>query len=214
VAKLKKYKIDGKADGEVELDDKLIKAEVSKQMIKDYLVIYRNNQRQWSASTKGKAEVKATGAKPHPQKGTGRARQGSIVSPQYKGGGIVHGPKPKFDQTVKMNKKERRAVLKALMAQRVQEGKVSVLDIDGMDAPKTKTIASFLSALSLNGQRVLFLGAGEKEPSMNMAKSTRNLQKVSMKLASNFCGYDAALNQNIILTKSAFEEMKTILERS
>ena len=105
MADIKKYNLSGEQIGSVALDDALLEGIANPQMVKDYLVAYRANQRQWSANTKSRAEVNHSGQKPHPQKGTGRARQGYLGSPQYKGGGRVFGPKPKFDQNVKMNKK-------------------------------------------------------------------------------------------------------------
>ena len=111
MAVVKKYNLSGNELGQIEIDDRLLQVSANPQMIKDYLVAYRANQRQWSASTKGRSEVSHSTQKPHPQKGTGKARQGSLVSPQYKGGGRVFGPKPKFDQCVKMNKKEKQAVI-------------------------------------------------------------------------------------------------------
>ena len=95
---LKKYNLAGQEVGEVTLEDSLTSANKNLQMIKDYLVAIRANARQWSANTKGRSEVNHTTKKPHPQKGTGNARQGSLAAPQYKGGGRVFGPKPKFDQ--------------------------------------------------------------------------------------------------------------------
>lgn len=97
MATLKKYDISGKEIGEVSIEDNVLEYKGNPQMIKDYLVAVRNNARQWSANTKGRKEVNRTGKKPHQQKGLGRARQGCFAAPQYRGGGIVFGPKPKFD---------------------------------------------------------------------------------------------------------------------
>ena len=127
MATLKKYDIDGKEIGEVSIDDKNLKTLKNPQMIKDYLVAIKNNARQWSANTKGRKEINRTGAKPHRQKGLGRARQGSFAAPQYKGGGIVFGPKPKFDQFSKVNKKEKRAAIRSLITERISQDKECVL---------------------------------------------------------------------------------------
>ncbi len=157
MANIKKYNLSGEQIGELSLDDTLLQGGANPQMIKDYLVAYRANQRQWSANTKTRAEVNHSGQKPHPQKGTGRARQGYLGSPQYKGGGRVFGPRPKFDQHVKLNKKEKRAVIKTLLAQKIQEQHVHVLSIEGLNAPKTKSVVEFLKKLNLAQKRVLFL---------------------------------------------------------
>ena len=124
MATVKKYDITGKAVGEHKLDKALISDKGSDQSIKEYIVAMRKNARQWSANTKDKSDVSCTGKKPHPQKGTGRARQGSTVSPQYRGGGVVFGPKPKFDQHVRINKKERRQAIRALISEKISEGGV------------------------------------------------------------------------------------------
>ncbi len=156
MANIKKYNLSGEQIGELSLDDTLLQGGANPQMIKDYLVAYRANQRQWSANTKTRAEVNHSGQKPHPQKGTGRARQGYLGSPQYKGGGRVFGPRPKFDQQVRLNKKEKRAVIKTLLAQKIQEQHVHVLSLEGLTQPKTKSVAEFLKKLNLT-KRVLFL---------------------------------------------------------
>ena len=103
------------------LMSELIDAEANSQMIKDYIVALRANARQWSANTKTRSEVKHTTKKPHPQKGQGRARHGSLVGPQYRGGGRVFGPKPKFDQHVRVNQKERKAAIRFLLAEKLKE---------------------------------------------------------------------------------------------
>src|SRR5690349_7181997 len=120
VSTLKKYKLDGQEVGTVKISSQLAEAEANTQMIKDYIVAIRENQRQWSASTKGRSEVVHTTKKPYRQKGTGNARQGSLVSPQFRGGGIVHGPKPKFDQHVRINKKEKKAAIRALIGEKIR----------------------------------------------------------------------------------------------
>src|SRR5208282_3594426 len=109
-------------------------------MIKDYTVAIRNNARQWSASTKGRKEINRTGKKPHPQKGQGRSRQGCLAAPQYKGGGIVFGPKPKFDQHVRINKKERRAAIRFFLAEKIKANQVHVLKNETMKKPQTKAM--------------------------------------------------------------------------
>lgn len=105
MSKLQKYSLAGKQLGDITIPKSLSEAEANTQMVKDYIVAIRANARQWSANTKGRSEVVHTTKKPFRQKGTGRARQGSLVAPQYRGGGIVFGPKPKFDQHIRINQK-------------------------------------------------------------------------------------------------------------
>src|SRR5271154_3840437 len=135
---LKKYNLEGKHVGDVKVNAALLEAEANSQMIKDYIVALRANARQWSANTKTRSEVNHTTKKPHPQKGGGRARQGSLASPQYKGGGRVFGPKPKFDQHVRINKKEKKAAIRFLLAEKMREDKLHIIDNIDIETPKTK----------------------------------------------------------------------------
>lgn len=219
---VKKYNIAGEELGNVTVSDSILEAEANGQMIKDYITALRANARQWSANTKGRSEVNHTTKKPHPQKGTGRARQGMLSAPQYKGGGRVHGPKPKFDQHVKVNKKQRRAAIRYLISEKLRNSRLHVIENTEMESPKTKTIAEFLKRHNL-GKRVLFLGEGNylnindefgsmrfsmpSEKHGNFVKSLRNLPKVEFSLAANINGYDVAVAHDIVLTEAALQEL-------
>ena len=212
MAKLKKHDINGKELDQLEIDDQLLQGTPSRQMIKDYLVALMNNQRQWSASTKGRKEVKATSKKPHPQKGTGRARQGCIVAAQYRGGGIVFGPKPKPQSVrTRINAKEKRAAIRYLLAEKIKGDQLTVLDTKGLDAPKTKVLAAYLKALELKGKRVLFLSQ-MGEQSVNLSKSLSNIPKAYTGKARLVNGYDIANSTHIVVTESAIEEFKQVLQ--
>lgn len=222
MATLKKYNMLGQEIGQVDVSDSLVDAEANGQMVKDYIIALRANARQWSANTKTRSEVNHTTKKPHPQKGGGRARQGSLAAPQYKGGGRVFGPRPKFDQHVRINKKERRAAIRFLISEKIKENRLSIIDSTEIETPKTKTIASFLQAFECKG-RVLFLGESEyvevktddfvKRVSVsthkheNFIKSMRNLEKTEFSLATNISGYDVLLASNIIMTEAALQEL-------
>lgn len=219
---LKKYNIDGLEVGQVQVDDLLVNAEANGQMIKDYIIAIRENARQWSANTKGRSEVNHSTQKPHPQKGGGRSRQGRLSSPQYKGGGRVFSPKPKFDQHVRINKKERKAAIRFLIGEKIRENKVRVIETTELDAPRTKTVANFVKASGIKG-RVLFLGEGNyaqvednnstKSVSVhcvkhtNFMKSVRNLPKTEFSLAKNINGYHIMVAHEIVLTESALQEL-------
>ncbi len=227
MAELKKFDLSGKEKGSVKLDDSFADFEANGQMIKDYIVALRRNARQWSASTRGRSEINHSTQKPHKQKGTGKARQGSLSAPQYKGGGIVFGPKPKFDQHVRINKKERRAAIRHLLAEIAREGRMLVLEDSPMESPKTKVVASFLKNTGTEG-RTLFLGEGataspegeEKSVSVrstqnhNLVKSILNIPKVAYSTASNVSGYDVAIAKNVIVTPAALEELQEWLKPS
>lgn len=222
MATLKKNNIEGKEVGQVQVAEAISNAEANGQMIKDYIIALRANARQWSANTKGRSEVNHTTKKPHPQKGGGRARQGSLAAPQYKGGGRVFGPKPKFDQHVRINKKERKAAIRFLIGEKIRENRLHVIESTQMSEPKTKTIVNFLNQANLS-RRILFLGESQFEEIQvndevkkvsvhsdkhaNFVKSLRNLPKVEFSLARNINGYDILVAHHIIVTEKAMEEL-------
>lgn len=206
---MNKYNLQGEEVGQVSIEDAFISYEANGQMIKDYIIALRENARQWSASTKTRAEVEHTTKKPHAQKGTGNARQGTLVAPQHRGGGRAHGPRPKFDQHVKINKKERRAAIRALLAEKMREGRLSVLDSMQMDAPKTQIVSRFLKARGYP-RSVLFLGDQEgqlQEQGMYFRKSVRNIEKVSFLPAMQVSGYDILVAHDLVVTEDALQEL-------
>lgn len=223
---LKKYTIQGQEIGQVEVSDQLATAQTHSQLVKDYIVAIRANARQWSANTKGRSEVEHTTKKPHPQKGQGRARQGSLVAPQYRGGGRVFGPKPKFGVRIKMNQQSKRAAIRALLADKIREGRVFVLDSSALEAPKTKIVQQFLDTLGLE-KRVLFVGEGAhveigfpsrvQRISISTDRhdifrlSMRNIPQVEFSLVGNMNGYDVVKAHDIVITEEALKELETWL---
>ena len=227
MSNLKKFSLTGKEHGSLDVAEGFMKAEANGQMVKDYIIALRANARQWSANTKGRSEVNHTTKKPHPQKGGGRARQGSLAAPQYKGGGRVFGPKPKFDQHVKINKKQRLAVIRFLIGEKLRNHKVTLIDSTEIETPSTKTIAAFLGKHKLNGKRILFVGEGQytemqigehkeqfsapTEQHHDFIKSMRNIPKTQFALASNVNGYDLLLAHQVVITEKAFQEWENWL---
>lgn len=227
MSKLKKYNLAGKATGDVTVNKHLAEAEANGQSIKDYIVAIRANARQWSANTKTRSEVNHTTKKPHPQKGQGRARHGNLVGPQFRGGGRVFGPKPKFDQHVKINQKERKAAIRYLLAEKIKDNRLWVIEDIEMKEPKTKTVADFLKELNTRG-KTLFLGdstfvevetEGKKQrvtvssdKHEHFIKSIRNLPRADFKLASNVSGYDVVAAGNIVVTEAALDELNQWLK--
>jgi large subunit ribosomal protein L4 len=234
VSTLLKYNLNGEQVGEVAIEASFLDVEANPQMIKDYIVAIRANKRQWSACTKTRSEVKHTTRKPHKQKGTGGARQGSTVSPQYRGGGIVFGPKPKFDQHVRINKKERRLAIHFLLAEKIRNGSLLVLESTDMDAPKTKAIADFMTKIEAE-KRVLFLVDANLQvlafdlndegsqfqyrfsaPTMkheNFQKSIRNIQRAQYSLAVDVNGYNLMLANKVIITEEGLKQLIDQLQR-
>lgn len=234
MATLKKYNLSSQELGNVMVDDAFAQAEANGQMIKDYIVALRANARQWSANTRGRSEINHSTQKPHRQKGTGNARQGSLAAPQYKGGGKVFGPKPKFDQHVRINRKERRQAIKCLLAQKIRENNVVIVpdhlfnpEKGGIAAPKTKIVADFLKAHQVYGRHVLFVGECNfaefeadgfsikinirNDQHQNFMRSIRNIPRAQFQLASNLNGYDILVAHKIIFTESAFAEIQNLL---
>ena len=211
MATLKKYDLTGKDKGEVSLEDDLLAISANSQMMKDYLVALRANQRQWSASTQTRAEVSHTKRKPYAQKGTGNARQGFLGSPQFKGGGRVHAPRPKFDQHVRINRKERRLAVRHLLSQKIKETHAHVLEYSALKTPETKKLAHFLKALNLSGKRVMFVAESAEADYAHLNKSLRNIPKVELTYLPNLNGYDLAVAHELIILDSALEGLKETL---
>ena len=212
-AKCKRYDLSGNEEGEIEIEYGE-KTEVNSQLIKDYIVALRANARQWSANTITRSEANCSGAKPHRQKGTGKARQGSLCSPQYKGGYRVHAPKPKFDQHVRINKKERRAAIRAILVEKMIAGDLIFLKDDfesNFSGPKTKVVKQFLKSVAGDVKRVACIWNGDGERLKDLKLGMRNIPYASIFPARNVNGYDAAVNQKIIVIDSAKDELEAIL---
>lgn len=224
MAALKKYNLAGKEIEQIAIEDEMLKSSANSQMIKDYIVALRENARQWSANTKSRAEVNHSGKKPHPQKGTGRARQGYLGAPQYKGGGRVHAPKPKFDQHVRINRKEKRAAIRHLVIEKILDNRLHVLQFEEIKEPKTKIVSEFLKSRELEGKKVLFLGdgllLGAKEgeeivsPTRKFAtfiRSIRNIPGSEFMLVPNISGYDVIVSHDLVVIDTALDQLKVLL---
>lgn len=227
MANIKKFDLSGKEVGQVTVKDEVLERGANSQMIKDYIVALRANARQWSAHTKSRSEVAHSGQKPHPQKGTGRARQGYLGAPQYKGGGRVGGPRAKFDQHVSINRKEKRAAIRYLLAEKIQSDNMIILENEVLKAPKTKKVADFLKGRELFGKKVLVIAdlevkkastkkkkADQKSDKKddNFLKSLRNIPRAQYIVLDNVSGYDIIAHRNIILMEPAVDKLMKILE--
>ncbi len=217
---LLKYNLEAKKLKDVEIDESKLESEASCQMIKDYIVALRKNQRQWSANTKGRSEVNHSNKKPHKQKGTGKARQGTLAAPQYKGGGVVFGPKPKFDQFTKINKKERRAIVRYLISQKIKEQECIVLSDTDMKGPQTKAMAKFMDGCKIKSRRLIIgeradltakeLIDNEKDLAArkhyNFQLSIRNLPKTEFSFLDSVNGYQVICAQQLIITEAGLKQ--------
>lgn len=199
------YNMDGENLGEVELSDAIFGVEVNKTLIHEAVVNFLANRRTGSASAKTRSEVRGGGRKPWRQKGTGRARQGSIRSPQWVGGGIVFGPKPR-DYSYNMPKKARRAALRSALSARAGAGEVSVVDSLSLAEPKTRVMVDFFKKLGLDGKVLLVTGESDE----NLAKSVRNIQGVSFVQANGLNVYDVVNHDNLLVTQDALAKVEEV----
>jgi len=192
----------GKKVEELTMGDSLASFKPNKQAIHDYVVMYRYNQRSWTANTKTRAEVKGSGKKPWRQKGTGRARAGSLTSNIFRGGGIAFGPKPK-NVYYNLPKKVRRLAFKSVLAERLQNGKVFVIDDLKMEKPRTREVVELLKNIKAEGKTLVVLN----EPGRNEVLSMRNITGITLRRTDNVNAYDILSNENIVLTKQSFSSL-------
>jgi large subunit ribosomal protein L4 len=187
----------GADQGSVELDDSIFGIEPNVPCMHQVVTAQLAARRAGTQSTKTRAEVAGGGAKPWKQKGTGRARQGSIRSPQWTGGGVALGPKPRsYEQ--RTPKKMIRLALRSALSDRAADGKVHVLDEWGFDGPSTKAAAALLASLELEG-RVLVVVAGDDETAW---KSFRNLSQVHLIETGQLNAYDVLVADNLVFTRA------------
>ncbi|GIO28775.1 50S ribosomal protein L4 [Ornithinibacillus bavariensis] len=200
------FKQDGSQAGEIELNDSVFGIEPNTHVLHEAVVMQRASMRQGTHKVKNRSEVRGGGRKPWRQKGTGRARQGSIRSPQWVGGGTVFGPTPR-SYSYKLPKKVRRLALKSALSSKVQEENVVVLDNIVFDAPKTKEVVKMLRALNVN-EKALIVTAETDE---NVVRSANNLQGVKVLSVTEVNVLDLLMHDKLILTKDAAEKAGEVL---
>jgi large subunit ribosomal protein L4 len=204
MAKVAVYNMQGQEVEELELNDAVFGVDVNKNLLHRAVVTQLANKRQGTQSTLTRAEVRGGGAKPWRQKGTGRARQGSIRSPQWKGGGVVFAPKPR-DYSKKMNKKERRIALKSALSAKVNDQKFIVVDELKLDEVKTKNMVNVLANLNV-GKALIVLNNEEK----NVVLSARNIPTVKTATANTINVYDLLKYDVCIVTKNAVATIEEV----
>jgi large subunit ribosomal protein L4 len=204
--KVNVLKLDGTDSGStVELSDSIFQIEPNDQLMYEDIRSYTSAQRQGTAKTKGRTEVRGGGKKAFKQKGTGGARRGSLRSPLLKGGGTVFGPKPR-DYEVRLTKKMKQIARKSALSYKAVDNAIMVLEDVAMDAPKTKEMIKLLSNLKLDGKKVLFLTDGS---SKNVYLSARNLPKVSALEANKPSTYEIVHADILVIQKSAIETLES-----
>ena len=204
MANVSVYNMEGNEVGSIELNDSIFGATINEHLVHLAVVRQLANKRQGTQSAKTRAEVRGGGRKPWRQKGTGNARQGSIRSPQWKGGGVVFAPKPR-DYSFKLNKKEKQAALKSALTSKVVNSKLVVLDELAFDEIKTKNMVNVLNNLNLNKALIVL---GEKNE--NVTLSARNISSVRTVLSNSINVYDILKYDTLVLTKSAVEKIEEV----
>ena len=203
--KIDVYNIEGKKVSDIELADSVFGIEPNEKIVHSVLVNYMANQRQGTSNTKTRAEVSGGGRKPWKQKGTGRARQGSIRAPQWFKGGIALGPKPR-DYSYRLNKKERRLAIRSVLSSKVLENNLVVVDAMNFDAIKTKNMVSALNNLKVEGKTLIVL----PEKNENVQKSARNIEGVKTSLVNTINVYDLLKYNKLILTVDAVKNLEEV----
>jgi large subunit ribosomal protein L4 len=193
----------GKVSGDVNLPGDVFGGEINVPVMHQVVTAQLAAARSGTASTKTRSEVRGGGRKPWRQKGTGRARHGSIRSPLWVGGGAVFGPKPR-DHSVRVNRKMKRAALRSALADKANAGAVFVLD--GFDEPRTKTAAAALRAAEIGG-RVLVVVDPKNEGDEPVDRAFRNLERVAFALVGSLGTYDVLVADSIVFTRSALERL-------
>ena len=199
------YDINGKKVSDVELNENIFGIKPNKNIVHAVLVNYLANQRQGTQSTKTRAEVRGGGRKPWRQKGTGRARQGSIRAPQWIKGGIALGPKPRsYKYTV--NKKEKRLAIRSVLSSKVLENELTVVDKLELKEIKTKSMVKAFSDLKIAGKTLVIL----PEKNLNVQASTNNIEGAKVILANEINIYDLLRYSNLVLTLDTIKKLEEV----
>jgi len=205
VPKVDVLNVSGQRVGDIELSDNIFGIEVNEHVLYEAVKNYLANQRQGTQAAKTRSEVRGGGRKPWRQKGTGRARQGSIRSPQWVGGGVVFAPKPR-DYSYKLPKKVKRLAMKSALSSKVKNNEIIVLDELTMDAPKTKDMVNILKNINASKKALVVL-AGKDE---NVIKSARNIQGVKTTLVNTLNVYDILNHDMFVVTKEAVQKIEEV----
>ncbi|MBQ9827787.1 MAG: 50S ribosomal protein L4 [Lachnospiraceae bacterium] len=204
MAKVSVYNIEGNVVGDMDLADQIFAAPVNEHLVHACVVNYLAAQRQGTQKAKTRSEVSGGGKKPYRQKGTGHARQGSTRAPQWTGGGVVFAPVPR-DYHFKVNKKERRAALRAVLTQKLNEEKLVVVDEFKMDEIKTKTFAGIME--KLNAKNALLV-LNEKDETV--VRSARNYPTVKTAGTNTINVYDILKYDKFVVTKDAVNTIQEV----
>lgn len=202
---VKLYDMQGKEKGEIALNDSFFGIEVNKAVLHAAVRAYLLNQRQGTQSTLTRAEVSGGGIKPWRQKGTGRARQGSIRSPQWTHGGIALGPKPR-SYRVSLNKKVKKLALKSALSAKAQDNEIVVIENLVAEEYKTRTMVDMLKAIGLTKKVLVILPTADQK----LIKSFANIPTVKTTIASSLNAYDVLNNTCLVIAKESLEVIEEV----
>lgn len=203
--KVNVYNINGEVVEEMELSDDIFGIEINEHAVYEVVKNQLANKRQGTQSAKTRAEVRGGGRKPWRQKGTGRARQGSINAPHWTGGGVTFAPKPR-DYSYSVPKKVRRLAMKSALTSKVLNNEIIVIDEINFDAPKTKEMANFLTKVNADKKALIVMG----EKNENVIKSANNIPNVQTALVNTLNVYDILKYNSFIITKDAVRKVEEV----
>ncbi len=206
MAKVALYNMEGAKTGDMEVSDAIFAAEVNKSVLHQVVVNYLANQRQGTQSTKTRTEARGGGIKPWRQKGTGRARQGSIRAPQWTGGGVALGPKPR-SYRFSVNKKIKKIALKSALSAKYADYKIFVIDELAVDEIKTAKIVALLKGLDVNSKALIVTADADEK----VYKSARNIKGVTPTHVGTLNTYDVLNNDAFIVSKDAIAKIEEVL---
>ena len=199
------YDIKGKKVSDIELNEKIFGIEPNENIVHEVLLNYLANQRQGTQSTKTRAEVRGGGRKPWRQKGTGRARQGSIRAPQWIKGGIALGPKPR-SYRYSLNKKEKQLAIKSVLSSKVIEKELTVVDKLELKEIKTKSMVKAFADLKISGKTLIIL----PEKNLNVQASTNNIEGAKTILVNEINVYDLLKYTNLVLPLDTVKKIEEV----
>ncbi len=192
--------------GDIQLNDAVFGIEPNQHVLYEVVKAQRAAMRQGTHKAKGRSEVRGGGRKPWRQKGTGRARQGSIRSPQWVGGGVVFGPTPR-DYSLKTNKKVRKLALRSVLSSKVADKQLFVLDALALESPKTKEVIQVLNNLSLSGKVMILLDS----PNDTIGLAARNVPGVVVRTVDQASVYEMLNVQTVLATQDAVKKFEEVL---
>ncbi|MDI9469474.1 MAG: 50S ribosomal protein L4 [Bacillota bacterium] len=205
MAKVNVYNMEGEITGEVDLAEQIFGIEPNLAVLQQAVVAQLANRRQGTAKTKLRGEVRGGGRKPYRQKGTGRARQGSIRAAQWVGGGVIFGPEPRCYRQ-RLNKKMRRLALKSALSLKQSNGQILVMDSLEMDEIKTRRFVKMMDKLGVNGTALIITEGGQA----NLERSARNVPGVRTGRVNTLNVHDIMKHERFVMTRAALEQIQEV----